>query len=122
MKTGIVLFAHGSRDPLWHTPIQAVQQRIQSQAPTLLVRAAYLELTGPDLPQCVREMIAQGVGRIRVLPLFLGMGRHAREDLPQLITQLRQTHPEVQLEVLPALGEDPRVADLSCQIALHNLN
>jgi sirohydrochlorin cobaltochelatase len=122
MKTGIVLFAHGSRDPLWHAPIQAVQQRIQNQAPALLVRSAYLELTEPALPDCVHEMIALGIRRIRILPLFLGMGRHAREDLPRLIDQLRQAHPDTQVEVLPALGEDPRLADLSCQIALDKLD
>ena len=122
MKTGIVLFAHGSRDPLWHAPIQAVQQRIQHQAPALMVRCAYLELTEPDLPHCVHEMIALGVRRIRILPLFLGMGRHAREDLPRLIAQLRQAHPDTHVEVLPALGEDPRLVDLSCQIALDKLD
>jgi sirohydrochlorin cobaltochelatase len=122
MKTGIVLFAHGSRDPLWHTPLKAVQQRLQAQAPQLDVRCAYLELTPPELPECVQQMIHEGIGRIRILPMFLGMGRHAREDLPQLIEQIRQSHPDTMVEVLPALGEDPRLADLSCQIALDKLN
>lgn len=122
MKTGIILFAHGSRDPLWHVPIQAVQRRLQTQDAALDVRCAYLELTEPDLPECVSRMIDDGVLRIRILPMFLGMGRHAREDLPQLIAQVRQSHPQIRVDVLPALGEDPRLADLSCQIALDNLN
>ena len=120
MKTGIVLFAHGSRDPLWHAPIQAVQQRIQHQAPALMVRCAYLELTEPDLPHCVHEMIALGVRRIRILPLFLGMGRHAREDLPQLIGQLRQSHPDLLLELLPAAGEMPELTRCLAQLSLQS--
>ena len=36
---GIVLFAHGSRDPLWHKPIEAVSARIAALAPTHLLRA-----------------------------------------------------------------------------------
>ncbi len=122
MKTGLILFAHGSRDPLWHTPLLAVRDRILRQAPELQVACAYLELSKPDLPSCVRRMLDQGVQRIRILPMFLGMGRHAREDLPQLVTALRETHPLLALDVLPALGEDPRLADLSCQIALDKLN
>lgn len=122
MKTGIILFGHGSRDPMWHAPLQAVQRRLQAKDTALDVRCAYLELTEPDLPECVRRMINDGVTRIRILPMFLGMGRHAREDLPQLIAQIRQSHPQTRVEVLPALGEDPRLADLSCQIALDNLN
>ena len=45
----IILFAHGSRDPLWHRPIQAVAQRIAKRDAQVLVRCAYLELTAPDL-------------------------------------------------------------------------
>ena len=122
MKTAILLFAHGSRDPLWHAPLLAIQQRLQSLAPGVQVRLAYLELTLPDLPTCAAELIGQGTLRLRILPMFLGMGRHAREDLPELIAQLRSQHPDVVLEVLPALGENPSLIDLTCQIALNELN
>jgi sirohydrochlorin cobaltochelatase len=122
MKTGLILFAHGSKDPLWHAPIQAVQQRIEAMAPHVDVRCAYLELTEPDLPTCAQQMQQMGVQRLRILPMFLGMGRHAREDLPLLVEQLRATHPGMVVEVLPALGEDPRLTQVSCQIALDNLS
>ena len=54
----IVLFAHGSRDPLWRAPIEAVATRIAQQAPDCPVRCAYLELTTPDLPQAVADLVA----------------------------------------------------------------
>ena len=76
----------------------------------------------PDVPTCAAELIGQGTQRLRILPMFLGMGRHAREDLPELIAQLRAQHPDVVLEVLPALGENPSLIDLTCQIALNELN
>jgi sirohydrochlorin cobaltochelatase len=122
MKTGIILFAHGSRDPQWHAPLLAIQARIQQAEPATLVRCAYLELTAPDLPTCAQGLIEAGVGRLRILPMFLGMGRHAREDLPELITQLRQTHPQIEWDVLPALGEHPKLVDLTCQIATDKLD
>ena len=121
MKTAIVLFAHGSRDPLWHAPIEAVQRRLLAMQPGLIVRCAYLELTEPDLPLCVAQLISDGAGHIRILPMFLGMGRHAREDLPAIVADLRSQHPAVKLEVLPSLGEDPRVTEISCQIALDHM-
>jgi sirohydrochlorin cobaltochelatase len=122
MKIGIILFAHGSRDPQWHAPLQAIQSQIQQADPATLVRCAYLELTEPDLLSCAQTLIEQGVTRLRILPMFLGMGRHAREDLPQLIDQLRQTHPKIELNVLPALGEHPRLVELTCQIATDKLD
>ena len=53
--TGIVLFAHGSRDPLWRLPMDAVAQRITALNPAARVVCAFLELTTPDLPSAVAE-------------------------------------------------------------------
>ena len=122
MNTGIILFAHGSRDPLWHGPLLAIKAQLEALAPDTMVRCAYLELTPPDLPTCAAELIQLGIQRLRILPMFLGMGRHARTDLPELIAQLQLLHPKIELEVLPALGENPRLIELTCQIALKNLD
>ena len=113
----IVLFAHGSRDPLWRAPMEAVRERIHSQHPNLAVRCAYLELCTPDLPSAVQELVAQGALAITVVPMFLGTGKHAREDLPQLVQALRTAHPQVQFAVQAAIGEDPRMTALMADIA-----
>ncbi len=118
MTTAIVLFAHGSRDPLWHKPIQAVAQAIAERDPSATVCCAYLELTEPGLPETAAELVAQGFATVRVLPLFLGMGKHAREDLPQLMAQLRQDHPGVNFELLPTAGESQRLIALLADLAL----
>ena len=120
MKKSLILFAHGSRDPLWHTPFLSLQRRLQEQDPELIVRCAYLELTQPDLPECVAQLIQMGVQQVRILPLFLGMGRHAREDLPALLVDIQRSHPNLNFEVLPVLGENSEWIDLTCKIALHN--
>ena len=116
-RPGIVLFAHGSRDPLWRAPIEAVHAHIAEHQPELLVRCAYLELCTPDLPQACAELVALGVDHITVVPMFLGTGKHAREDLPVLVQQLRDTHPQVAIHVQPAIGEDPRMTALMANIA-----
>lgn len=118
MTSAIILFAHGSRDPLWHKPIEAVAQAIQTRAAGAPVCCAYLELSQPSLSEAAARFIAQGVGHIRVFPLFLGIGKHAREDLPELMAQLRQDHPSVQFELLPTAGESPRLTALLADIAL----
>lgn len=121
MNQAIVLFAHGSRDPLWHQPLLQVAQRLQSMAPDAEVRCAYLELTAPDLNTTVNELVAMGRLKVRVVPMFLGVGKHAREDLPLLVQALRAQHPQLQLELQPAVGEDQRLIDLLASIALGTL-
>ena len=114
---GIVLFAHGSRDPLWRAPMEAVRQHIEAQSAAAAVRCAYLELCAPNLPDAVQELAAQGASRITVVPMFLGTGKHAREDLPVLVQALRNAHPSVQFHIQPAIGENPRMTALMAEIA-----
>ena len=114
---GIVLFAHGSRDPLWPAPIEAVRQHIEAHNPQAAVRCAYLELTPPTLADVAQELVEQGARTITVVPMFLGTGKHAREDLPVLMSELRSAHPQVQFTVQVAIGEDPRMTALMASIA-----
>ncbi len=117
LSSGIALFAHGSRDPLWRAPMEAVRQRIEAQHPQLPVRCCYLELCAPSLQDAVQELAAQGVNHLTVVPMFLGTGKHAREDLPVLMDSLRSTYPGVQFQVQQAIGEDPRMTALMADIA-----
>jgi sirohydrochlorin cobaltochelatase len=118
MKPAIILFAHGSRDPLWRLPIEAVAAEIQSRDPHLHVSCAYLELCLPSLPQAAADFVAAGVQHIRIFPLFLGVGKHAREDLPLIIEEIRSAHPMLRLELLPTAGESPQLTALMADIAL----
>lgn len=114
----IILFGHGSRDPLWRQPMDAVAERIRSQRPGLLVRCAFLELQSPDLAAAAADLAASGALEVTVVPMFLGVGRHAREDLPVLLEQVRGDHPAVSFRVQSSVGEDPRLLDLLAKIAM----
>ncbi|TNF56651.1 MAG: cobalamin biosynthesis protein CbiX [Burkholderiales bacterium] len=118
---GVVVFAHGSRDPLWRQPVEAVATAISAADPGAVVRCAYLELSEPDLTTAVRELVEAGATRVRVLPLFFGMGKHAREDLPLLLDELRVAYPATPIDKLPAAGEDSRLTELLARIALEPL-
>jgi len=117
MSNAIVLFSHGSRDPLWRAPMETVAAHIAAQNPDRRVRCAYLELCSPSLEDAVKQLIAEGATNVTVVPMFLGTGKHAREDLPLLVKTLRTTHPGVPLHVQAAIGEDPRMTALMAEIA-----
>lgn len=114
----IILFGHGSRDPLWRLPIDGVAQRIRARHPDTPVRCAFLELEQPSLAAAAADLAADGARQITVVPMFLGTGRHAREDLPVLVDEVRRAHPGVEFTLQPAVGEDPRLLDLLVKIAL----
>ena len=116
--TAVVLFAHGSRDPNWRAPIDAVATEMRRQAPHISVHCAFLELMAPELPETVDALVKEGHQSIRIVPMFLGIGRHAREDLPELVVSLRQRHPGLQLDLQPAIGEQPELTRSMARIAL----
>ena len=115
---GIVLLAHGSRDPLWRQPIERVAARMREHDAQVLVSCAYLELTEPDLATATAQLWAQGARSIRVVPMFLGVGQHVRDDLPRLIAEVGTQHPLVSLTLEAAIGEDTRLIELMAEIAL----
>ena len=117
-RAGLILLAHGSRDALWRQPIEAVHQQVQAMRPDLPCICAYLDACAPDLPAATQSLIAQGVEHLIVLPLFLGTGKHAREDIPRLLDELRRQHPACRFDLQTAAGENPRVTSLLAQLAI----
>lgn len=113
-----LLFAHGSRDPAWRQPMLNVAQRMTELSPDVCVRCAFLELTEPSLPAAAAEVVALGARQITIVPMFLGVGKHAREDLPLLLAELTERYPAVQWRLKPSAGEEPAVIDLLARLAL----
>ena len=118
METGLILFAHGARDPRWTAPFDAVAACVRAAQPDLPVRLAFLELMTPTLPEAGAELVALGCRHLHVLPMFLGAGGHVRRDLPLLVQVLRTHHPALEVTVLPAVGEIDSVAAAMAQAAL----
>ncbi|HNT40579.1 MAG TPA: CbiX/SirB N-terminal domain-containing protein [Rubrivivax sp.] len=115
---GLILFAHGARDPRWAVPLQQIAARIQARRPGLALRLAFLELQAPDLAAAAAELVQMGCRRVELLPAFLGVGSHLRQELPRLLQALRQQHPGVQLRAHAALGEVGAVQQAIAEHAL----
>jgi len=105
MKRGLVLFAHGARDPRWATPFEAIAAAVRERAPDVAVRLAFLELMEPDLGTAVDGLVTGGCTAIDVLPLFLGTGGHLRRDLPPLVEAAAARHAGVSIALHGAVGE-----------------
>lgn len=113
MTTGILLFAHGSRDPNWKRPFEFILKQTEAHA-SGPVGLAFLESMQPDFAQGIAHLTELGAQKIRVVPLFLATGSHLRQDLPELISQAKTQHPTLEITVATAIGE---AADIQTAIA-----
>ena len=121
MSRGLLLFAHGARDPNWARPFEQVALRVARQAPQLAVQLAYLEFMQPDLANAGRRLADAGCSVVDVVPLFLGAGGHVRKDLPELLERLALQFPQVRWSLRPAIGEAESVIDAMAQAALASM-
>jgi sirohydrochlorin cobaltochelatase len=108
---GIVLFAHGSRDPEWARPFEAIRGRIGASRPEYPIEIAYLDLMPPTLEEAVAALVAQGAPAITVFPLFMAQGGHLKEDLPRMLEAIRASHPRIPIALEPAIGEAPEILE-----------
>ena len=118
---GLILFAHGARDPRWAEPFEAVAAAVRARQPGLPLRLAYLELMTPDLGGAADALVREGCDAIDVVPLFLGTGGHLRRDLPPLVEALRERHAGARFALHGAAGEAPMVIEALAAYALGSL-
>ena len=118
MKRGLLLFAHGARDPRWAEPFEAVARRVRGLDAAVVVQLAFLEFMTPSLIDAGTALAAAGCGRIDVVPLFLGAGGHVRKDLPALLAELAAAHPTVQWQLQGAIGARDSVIEAMARAAV----
>ncbi len=127
MRQGVLLFAHGARDPAWARPFEQVRDRLiaryadRDAAQAVHISLAYLEFMSPNLIDAGQALAARGCLEVTVVPLFLGAGGHVRKDLPLLVAQLQTAHPHVVWRLAQAAGETDTVvhalADAAADLA-----
>ncbi|MDQ5878119.1 MAG: sirohydrochlorin cobaltochelatase [Pseudomonadota bacterium] len=117
-KTALILFAHGARDPEWASPMRRVRGAVMQQAPSLRVELAFLEFMSPNLGDCARALVQEGYTAISIVPMFVAQGGHLKNDVPVLMDELRNAHPEVRFVLSPPVGEAEPIVQAMAAYAL----
>lgn len=106
-NTGLILFAHGSRNAAWRKPFDRLLKDVHRRGERHAV-LAFGEFMQPGLAEAAQKLAAAGVTKAVILPLFLGGGLHVRGDLPKLTAAARAAS-GIKLRVAKAIGEDSGV-------------
>jgi sirohydrochlorin cobaltochelatase len=119
--TRLLLFAHGSRDPRWRAPFERLEASLRGALGDRRVRLAYMEFVGPTLLDASADAERDGIRLLRLLPLFLSAGAHVATDIPAQAAEARRRFPNLTVEVLAPIGEDPRFIALMTAAAAEAL-
>ena len=114
-NTSVVLVAHGSRRAASNDEVRQLSECLQRQSGERYrcVRAAFLELAEPSIPDGIRQCIDEGAKKVLVVPYFLSAGRHVAEDIPAEVAKVESAEAEV--KIVPYLGAMPGIVDLLLQ-------
>jgi sirohydrochlorin cobaltochelatase len=121
-KSAIILFGHGARAPSWALPFQRLQTMLQARLPQHHVGLAFLEFMTPNLPDLVHSYVELGVEKIQITPIFIGQGGHILKDLPILVDQLRAQFPQLEINLVAAVGEDDIVLQAIADYCIRVMN
>jgi sirohydrochlorin cobaltochelatase len=108
---GIVLFAHGARDPQWAEPFARIRERVRTSRPEYPIELAFLELMSPTLEEAIAAVISEGAPSVTVFPLFMAQGGHLKQDLPRILDAIRANHPHIPIALEPPIGEVPEILE-----------
>ena len=108
-ELAIILFAHGARDPEWAAPFGIIQRQLQAARPDTQVELAFQDFMTPTLDAAVAQAVARGAKRAVLVPLFMAQGGHLKQDLPRMVGKIREQHPQLELQVMPAIGDVPEI-------------
>ena len=109
---GILIIAHGSRAKETEATLEAVLSMVRAKLPETVMECAFMEFSDRTVEKGVSALAAKGVTEIKVVPYFLFMGVHMKEDIPSTITECLAKYPGIKITMGEPLGADARLADI----------
>lgn len=110
----LLLVAHGSRRAASNIEVVRLADQLQADlaADFTMVKAAFLELAEPSIPEGITACADAGADHVVVLPYFLNSGRHVAEDIPAEIETARQQLPDIKITLKAHIGASPEMHQL----------
>ena len=110
MTEALLMIGHGSRAEDANVGMFSIATRIRETNEVPIVECGFLQLCPPTIEEALDRCVEQGAERIHMIPYFLHMGVHIREDIPEVVAACRKKYPDVGIQLGDQLGEDPLLA------------
>ena len=99
-----LFIAHGSRESAAQQGFEALLKSLTRPLAPHAVCGAYLTLNEPSIEQAVEGWVKKGQSDFVIVPLFFFEGAHLKNDIPQILADLKLKYADVHFHVMPALA------------------
>jgi sirohydrochlorin cobaltochelatase len=111
-SSALLIMAHGSPRASSNAPLWEVVSHLRTRGDYGMVGVGFLDCNEPNIPDAIDALIAQGACRIIAVPYFLHGGSHVAEDLPMLLSQAQDRHPNIPFLLGDYIGRSSLLTDL----------
>jgi len=109
---GVLVLAHGSRARETEKALESVLSMVRAKLPGVTIECAFMENSDRTIEKGVSALAAKGVKEVKVVPYFLFLGIHMKEDIPEMISACAANFPDIKFSMGEHLGIDERLADI----------
>ena len=109
---GILVIAHGSRAKETEATLETILSMVRAKLPETIIEHAFMEFSEQTVEKGVAALVARGITEIKIVPYFLFMGIHLKEDIPRMVMQCAANYPGLRITMGEPLGIDEGLADI----------
>ncbi len=109
---GVLVVAHGSRQRETEITLETVLEMAKRKLPDAVIEHAYMEFSDKTIDMAVNNLVKRGISNIKVVPYFLFEGIHLKEDIPNMVKECMQNHPNITVVMGETLGTDERLSEI----------
>jgi sirohydrochlorin ferrochelatase len=112
MEVAVLLMAHGSRICEANDTVLEIASMVKEMTGFAIVEVSFREQYLPNIQQGIDACVARGAERIILIPYFLYLGAHVREDLPEEVATAKQRYPHIEFVMGRHLGVHRKLAEV----------
>lgn len=112
MKQVVLIIGHGSRSKEAQETFNTMVDMVREGSDFQVVEGAHMELCSPAIPEVVERVVQEGAKEIIMIPYFLYEGIHIREDIPEIIEELKSKYAGVSFKMGRPIGVEPLLSEI----------
>lgn len=108
---GILVVGHGSRSKEAFEVFNKVLDNFRLKV-AYNVEGCFMELCSPNIPDTIEVMYKNGIRDIIVVPYFLFLGIHMKEDVPGILKEIKVKYGDLKISMAKPIGYNNIIADI----------
>jgi len=110
---GVLVIGHGSRAKGTDDALKEIVEIAAGKTTGVCVEYAFMQLSERTIESGVAALAEKGVTEIKIVPYFLFMGVHMKDDIPEIVAECAKKYPEIKVSVAEHIGTDKqRLAEI----------